>query len=248
MLELKEKLLTRLRDRSTAPEDLSVCVDLLLQLQEPTDQLCDTYLATAEANLKDSIVVLRKQVLLASGQAIPSSTPSDAFESVMDILEFVDLGCNTFVSDLCLVIASYNETFLQRSEGAPVVDEKMANDKLTDFVNKLIGDFMEQMRARVRLEKSLEETAIKARALDRFHRRLQAMSRLLTTVDFSRSGLDLVLEASELHCKTTLEYLQDSLQESLTAARQAMVAPRRLVADSENEVSWAYLLLQVRKR
>jgi hypothetical protein len=247
MLELKQKLLTRLSDRSTAPEDLSVCVDLLLQLQEPPEQLCDTYLATAQANLDDSIIVLKKQVMLASGMEIPSSSPSEAFESVMDILAFVDLGCNTFLSDLCLVIASYNETFLQRKEAAAptggigVVDEKMANSKLTCFVNRLIGEFLDQMRARLRQEKSLEETAIKVRALDRFHRRLQAMSRLLATIDFSRSGLDLVLEASELHCRTTLDYLKDSLQESMMAARQAMVAPRRLTADSENDVDLSEL-------
>ena len=31
----------------------------------------------------------------------------------MDILEFVDSGCNAFIGDLCLVIAAYTDTFLQ---------------------------------------------------------------------------------------------------------------------------------------
>ena len=92
------------------------------------------------------------------------------------------------------------------------VDEKMASAKLTTFVERLIGEFLEQLRARIRLENSLDETAILVRALDRFHRRLQALSRLLTTVDFSRAGLDLVLEASELHCQRTLQNLKDCLQ------------------------------------
>ena len=124
MLELKQRLTARLADRSTAPEDLSACVDLLLQLNEPADQLCDAYLATAEASLQDSVQVLKKQVALASGEAIaaPAATPSDAFESVSDILEFVDLGCNTFVSDLCIVIASYNETFLHKKQGGISID------------------------------------------------------------------------------------------------------------------------------
>ena len=89
----------------------------------------------------------------------------------MDILEFVDHGCNSFISDLCLVIAAYNETFLlqkkdqlqqqeqqqQRhpqlghSQASPssssvMVDEKMANEKLTAFVNKLINTFFELLR------------------------------------------------------------------------------------------------------
>ena len=236
MLELKQRLTARLGDRSTAPEDLSACVDLLLQLNEPADQLCDAYLATAEAGLQDSIQVLRKQVMLASGEAISSpTTPSDAFETVSDVLEFVDLGCNTFVSDLCIVIASYNETFLQRSGDVSGVDEKMASIKLTTFVERLIRQFLEQLRARIKQEKSLEETPILVRALDRFHRRLQALSRLLTTIDFSRASLDLVLEASELHCQRTLQSLKECLQESMLTARQAMVAPRRRLNTDSDE-------------
>ncbi len=31
-----------------------------------------------------------------------------------DVLEFVDFGCNGFLSNVCLVIASYNDMFLNR--------------------------------------------------------------------------------------------------------------------------------------
>lgn len=31
-----------------------------------------------------------------------------------DVLEFVDCGCNGFLSNICLVIASYNDMFLSR--------------------------------------------------------------------------------------------------------------------------------------
>ena len=81
-------------------------------------------------------------------------------------------------------------------------------------------------RSRLKLENKLEETGIRVRALDRFHRRLQAMSRLLPTIDFSRAGLDLVLEAAELHAKDTLHHLKNRLQASLMDARQMLVAPR----------------------
>lgn len=81
-------------------------------------------------------------------------------------------------------------------------------------------------RARLKLDNKLDDTAIRVRALDRFHRRLQAMCRLLPTIDFSRAGLDLVLEAAELHCKATLEHLKERLQTSLMDARQTLVAPR----------------------
>jgi len=33
-----------------------------------------------------------------------------------DVLEFVDCGCNGFLSNICLVIASYNDMFLNRQQ------------------------------------------------------------------------------------------------------------------------------------
>lgn len=40
---------------------------------------------------------------------------------VQDILEFVDVGCNKFLSNLCLVIASYTDMFLNRGSGSGYV-------------------------------------------------------------------------------------------------------------------------------
>ena len=137
----------------------------MLQLNEPADHLCDLYLGTAQKKLDESLAVLDKQVKLAGGQELTGDRPSDVFESTMDILEFVDHGCNSFISDLCLVIAAYNETFLlpQKKDQSPqeplgrlghhqsnlssvMVDEKMANEKLTAFVNRLINIFFEHLR------------------------------------------------------------------------------------------------------
>ena len=36
--------------------------------------------------------------------------------SFQDILEFIDSGCNGFLSNMCLVIASYNDMFLNRQQ------------------------------------------------------------------------------------------------------------------------------------
>lgn len=234
MVVLKKKLLERVEDPETNAEELSTCVGLLLELQESAEVLCQSYLATAESKLQESLSVLAEQVTLASGQAKTDiQRPSDAYESVMDILEFVDHGCNHFISDLSLIIASFTETFLERKEVS--IDAEMANEKLTGFVKKLINIYFDHLRARFKLEKKLDDATIKVRALDRFHRRLQAMCRLLSTIDFSKAGLDLVLEASELHCIATLDHLKANFQQSLMDARQSLVAPKRLGPESESE-------------
>eukprot|EP00095_Tigriopus_kingsejongensis_P000391 snap_masked-scaffold19_size710362-processed-gene-0.6 protein:Tk00391 transcript:snap_masked-scaffold19_size710362-processed-gene-0.6-mRNA-1 annotation:"vacuolar protein sorting-associated protein 51 homolog" len=232
---LRQRLLERVQDPETGSEALAECVGLLLALQESAEVLCDSYLGTAEVKLQGSLQVLEAQVKLASGEVKTDiSRPSEAFESVMDILEFVDHGCQHFVSDLSLIIASFTETFLEGEK--PEVDAQMANDKLTQFVKRLISVYFDHLRARFKVEKRLDEAAMRVRALDRFHRRLQAMCRLLSTVDFSKAGLDLVLEAADLHCAASLEDLKQSFHRSLMEARQSLVAPKRLEAESEADL------------
>ncbi len=51
------------------------------------------------------------------------------------------------------------------------------------------------------------------------------MSRLMPTIDFSKSGLDLVLEAAEMQCSLCLSELEAGLRDALVRARQALVAP-----------------------
>ncbi len=244
MVKLREKLFARLRDPETAPEDISLYVDLLLDLKEAPEELCDIYLSTARMRLTESLDFLEDQINMFSGQGIPmteAERPSDAYKAPLDVLGFVDHGCNAFVSDLCLVIASYSDTFINKKRQEHPLDEKMANEKLVTFVEDLNNVFMSHLRARLRLERQLEDTALRVRALDRFHRRTQAMSRLLPTVDFSRASLDLVLEAAEMHCALALTELKRGLDDSLMAARQVLVAPRRLSSDGDGDIDLAEL-------
>ena len=41
----------------------------------------------------------------------------DLFLYFQDILEFIDSGCNGFQSNICLLIASYKELFVNRQAG-----------------------------------------------------------------------------------------------------------------------------------
>jgi len=226
MLELRAALRSRLKNPDTSPSDMAVCVDLLLKLDESPEQLCQDYLQTVAVKLESSLDLLDKQVSLAKGDV---EKDPNQYESTMDMLEFVDHGCTTFLSDVCLVIAAYNETFVNGEKKCERVDSKMAADKLTFFLQKLVGRFFELLGQRAKAETSLEETGVTVRALDRFHRRLQAMCRLLpqNANDFARSGLELVLQASEDYCKLSLEHLKRKLDESLMESRKVLVAPPR---------------------
>ncbi|XP_040575275.1 vacuolar protein sorting-associated protein 51 homolog [Lepeophtheirus salmonis] len=201
MEDVKKKLRNRLKDYSTGTEDLNQSVDCLLQMGEPPEELCNLYLETAKGKLNQSLKELKRK-----GE-----------KTTLDILEFTDLGCNTFISDLCLVVASYVNTFVK-------VDESLSNEKLVSFLNDLMDTFMDIMRCRLKEENDLNETPILVRALDRFHRRLQAMSRLVTTMDFNKSGLDLILEAANNHCKLALESLRSQFSDAILQIRQQLAA------------------------
>ena len=86
-------------------------------------------------------------------------------------------------SDICLIIASFNDTFADASKHADTskyADKSRTFDKdssvgemLMSFVKDYMDKFFECLGQRMALEKNLDETAILVRALDRFHRRLQ---------------------------------------------------------------------------
>ena len=93
----------------------------------------------------------------------------------MDILEFVDFSCNTFLSDICLIIATFNETF-------PAKESASTGQHLMKFVVDLMDKFFDILAQRMSFERNLDETAILVRALDRFHRRLQVTDMLKNVV------------------------------------------------------------------
>lgn len=94
--ELKSELRNKFNDTSASAKELAESVDLLLQLNEPADELCTEFLSCAEKRLGEQLVLLQDQ------------------SEHKDIIEFVDLGCSGFLSDLCLVVTSFNDMFTNR--------------------------------------------------------------------------------------------------------------------------------------
>lgn len=166
--ELKNKLRGQFQKNEASTKALAESIDLLLQLNEPADVLAKEFLAHAENQLQKELEMLK-----------------DMCEN--DVIEFVDMGSTGFLSDLCLIVASYNDMFVNRIQ----YDE---NEYSEDFVAKAISHLnnfiMNNMKKYFELiNKRMEDvndTAILVRALDRFHRRLQAMNTLCTESDFAR--------------------------------------------------------------
>ncbi|ELU14198.1 hypothetical protein CAPTEDRAFT_169961 [Capitella teleta] len=209
---LREKLRSKFHDKNSCPKELAECVDLLLQLNEPAETLCQDFLS----------------------QSVHSSALQPSEHT--DILEFVDCGCNGFLSNVCLVIASYNDLFLNRQQDDEQLDA-IALKKLVSFVNDLMELYFGYVQRRVLLEKETGDNTILVRALDRFHRRLQAMNKLLPDTDFSRAGTEIVSRAARDRVSHYLHSLQQHYADCLTDIRQNLAAPRMLARPDGNPLS-----------
>ncbi|XP_062341657.1 vacuolar protein sorting-associated protein 51 homolog [Osmerus eperlanus] len=241
-LELRQKF----RDGGSSSKDLSECVELLLQLDEPAEELCDKFLSHAQSRLEADLLGLEAELFQPPPSAAVAEPPAVASHrspscasprasalpspsSRTDILEFIDRGCNEFVSSLCLVIASYQELFVNRPEEGDLVSQNipgMANGKLHTFVDNLASRYFSLVERRIQEERGVGDNSLLVRALDRFHRRLQAVTKLLPGSAVPSQGTEIVVRAARERIKQYLAALQSFYLDSLTDVRQALAAPR----------------------
>lgn len=115
--ELKIELRNQFSNPDASAKQLAESVDLLLQLDEPAKELCSEFLICAEKRLNEQLVLLRDQ------------------SEQRDITEFVDLGCSGFLSDLCLVVASFHDMFINRANHSESVENRYVPRKWINMNN-----------------------------------------------------------------------------------------------------------------
>lgn len=249
--ELRLKLREQFGDKNSDPKQLAECVDLLLQLKEPPDELCDEFLSHAKHKLDENLRDMTRHAKMNTGRQRTASSPeedddagnhgNDSHEDAerpsekimrtipMDILEFVDSSCNGFLSNICLVIASYKELFVSRQAGdSQEADEleQVAHTKLGHFVDSRMQQYFGCIQDRIQAEKASVENSLLVRALDRFFRRLQAVHRLLPDLKLLQRGAGIVKEAAEERAQYYGEGLKKHFAECITDIRQTLCAPR----------------------
>ncbi|XP_014218165.1 vacuolar protein sorting-associated protein 51 homolog isoform X2 [Copidosoma floridanum] len=204
--ELKAKLRTQFHKRNASTKSLAESVDLLLQLKEPADVLCADFLNQADERLAEQLDNLK-----------------DMCEN--DIIEFVDMGSSGFLSDLCLIVASYKDMFinlqpLDTNEFSDDFDTK-AVSRLNSFIMNNMKKYFELINKRV---ENVADTAVLVRALDRFYKRLQAMNALCEDTDFAKTGTEIVISAGRKQCRNHLSALKQHLSETLVKVRQTLAS------------------------
>ncbi|KAL9983794.1 hypothetical protein ACROYT_G006024 [Oculina patagonica] len=238
--QLIVQLREQLRNPKSTPKQLAECVDLLLQLKEPADELCDEFLAHAQERLDENLKALKAQVELKLSGDTPVASEEEEEKAQeqdeeakpwrpMDLLEFIDCGCNGFLSTICLVIASYKEQFIQRQMAEHGQDQqelyKIVTEKLSTFILSLMSEYFKLTEARIELESDTGDNVLLVRALDRFHRRLQAVQKLLPEIGVGRSGANIVARSAHNRVKAYAKNLRQHFAVCLTDIRQSLATP-----------------------
>ncbi|XP_075232356.1 vacuolar protein sorting 51 isoform X2 [Lycorma delicatula] len=227
--ELMEQLRNQFKRKDATAKEVAESIDLLLQLSEPAELLCTEFLNHSESRLSSHLETLK----ISPGQ---------------DIIEFVDLGNNGFLSDLCFIATSFNEMFVNRST---YNDDEMAS-KLAAFVKNNMDRYFELVQWRVELEQDVGDTGMLVRALDRFYRRLTAVNTLSSDTDFVMTGTEIVIRAGRRQCRSHLHTLKAHLADSLTSVRQGLATPRLSSSENTNagissELLTSFILTTVEK-
>ncbi|XP_055955963.1 vacuolar protein sorting-associated protein 51 homolog [Patella vulgata] len=90
--QLRQQLRQQFKDKESSPKQLAECVDLLLELNEPPETLCDEFLSHARQKIDEDLDILDRQIKLQAGEitTTESDRPAQAYlNTPMDILEFV---------------------------------------------------------------------------------------------------------------------------------------------------------------
>lgn len=190
---LKTMLKERLQSPQTSAPLLAESVALLRQLQETDDSLEEIFLVCAESRLEEHLQVLKAHV------------------DSCDIIEWVEKSNNNLLADLGIIIACYNEMFLEKG------------GQLPQFVDRILIQLFNLFESVVKTPENIG-TEILVRGVDKFFRKLQAMTDIIPSENMLNRSMEAVIQC--IFHKATIQYkgIQNQFKENLTRVRQSLAS------------------------
>ncbi|XP_068146513.1 vacuolar protein sorting-associated protein 51 homolog [Drosophila tropicalis] len=216
MGDLKEKLRRDFQRAGNTAQSLTEIGELLLQLDEKTSDLASEMLTCAGKRLHEQIVMLQDQ-------------------TERDMLEFVDMGIDGFLNDLALVVTSYFDMFVAKHYEQERDDfQENALNELNIFLNQNIDKYLNLVQDRVESDIGYGDTQVMLRALDRLHRRLQAMRNICRGLEVQKNTVDIIIGAAHQLCDAHSKNLRDHFADSLSSVRLSLVSAKSDAATGLN--------------
>ncbi|XP_065175559.1 vacuolar protein sorting-associated protein 51 homolog [Sycon ciliatum] len=220
--QLREKLRGMLRSTSSQPQKLAECVELLLELDEPAEELCDEYIKQASHQIS---LDLKKLSQLGGDGDSGAGEAEERVRLASDVLEFADLGCNSVLSDVALLIANFTDLFLRRStdeQGVAHRIKRVAQPRLIGFIKATLKEFFQIVKRRFESEVPEGSDQFLVRALDRFHRKLLSVHKLMPVAQIDELAAEMVSSTTVLRVTFFSDKLRDQFAAYLADARQAI--------------------------
>ncbi|XP_026471225.1 vacuolar protein sorting-associated protein 51 homolog [Ctenocephalides felis] len=207
IVSLKCQLHSEFEVAHSTVQELATSTELLLQLGEDCEILSKEFLKGCTNRLGEQLVLLQDQT------------------EDKDMLEFVDLGCDGFISDLCFVVTSYMDMFNERTYNQISISDEVENELnnlLKKFINKNMEKYLNLVQDRVDSDTGVADILVMLRGLDRFHRRIQAMTSICKDCNFLSLSTDIIIDAANKQCKHQLKSLELHFNQSVTSIRQTL--------------------------
>ncbi|XP_050303813.1 vacuolar protein sorting-associated protein 51 homolog [Anthonomus grandis grandis] len=224
--ELKTELRKQFCNANASTKELAESVDLLLQLEEPPTELCMEFLSCAEKRLSEQLVMLKDQ------------------SEQRDITEFIDLGSSGFLSDICLIVASFHDMFINRVNtenlDSSEIFENFAAVELESFVKENMKKYFTLVQTKVDSEQEIVDTPTLVRALDHFYLRIDG-NRFSKDVNFTEMATEIINRAARKQCKAHLQVLKLGFSDTLTKVKQALATPK-LISQEDTSMNLSELL------
>ncbi|KAL0882660.1 hypothetical protein ABMA27_001091 [Loxostege sticticalis] len=191
---LKKTLRDRLLSPETSASELAESVGLLRQLQETDSSLKEIFLNCAESRLDKHLQTLN---------SIVDST---------DILEWVEKCNDTLLADLGIITSCYHEMFQEED-----------HTDIPEFADKIMLQVFHLFEEVAKRPENIG-TEMLIRGLDKFFRKLQAMTEIISSDTMSNKAVDVVIQC--INHKATIQYqsIQTQFKESLMKVRQSLAS------------------------
>lgn len=194
IFQLKKILNDRLVSSQTPAPELAESVNLLRQLQENDEHLEEIFLKCAEARLEQHLITLKSQI------------------ETCDIIEWVE-NCNSnLLVDLGIIVSCHNEMFLQNE-----------HTELPQFAERILIQLFHLFETVVKTPINMG-TEILVRGVDKFFRKLQAMTAMIPSEAMVDKSKESVTQC--IFHKATIQFksIQTQFKENLTKVRQSLVS------------------------
>jgi hypothetical protein len=159
----------------------------------------------------------------------------------MDILEFVDHGCNNFLANLSAIINSFKSIFNNNHNFSDDHNSNFSSDDANMLLNALVEKYWLKycmvVKRRFEVEQNLGENTIIVRAVDRFYRRIQTINKQIPNIDLTSEASNIALYAAMIRVNFYLQVLKQHFNECLIDLRHNVA----LIGSSNNTISLSQL-------